>query len=101
MLKHLNTKHNKELQAEKKKEKQPEKRGVNEKSASLNKKAKINFKYSRQLTLPETLEKNKLWDINDHEAQKIHKYIGEMIAVDLQPFSVVEDIGFIKLLRHI
>ena len=37
-------------------------------------------------------------DINDDRAQLVHRRIMEMIAVDSQPFSVIEDIGFIRLI---
>ena len=47
------------------------------------------------------LVKRKIWDVNDQRAQKIHRLIEEMIAVDLQPFSVVEDIGFQRLWHHL
>ena len=30
----------------------------------------------------------------------MHRLIGEMVAVDLQPISVVEDIGFIRLVNE-
>jgi len=39
-----------------------------------------------------------VWDINDFRAQRVHRLIGEMIAIDTQPFSVVENKGFINLL---
>ena len=53
---------------------------------------------SRQLTLQESSDKTQKWDINDPRAHKIHTRIGEMIALDYQPFSIVDDIGFIHLL---
>ncbi|CAF3790922.1 unnamed protein product, partial [Rotaria socialis] len=58
-------------------------------------------KITKQLTLTESLDKKKLWDINDNRAVKIHKRIGEMIALDIQPYSIVEDIGFRKLIQDI
>ena len=45
---------------------------------------------SRQLTSAETQK----WDINDPKAQFIHTKLGEMIALDFQPFSIVSDVGF-------
>lgn len=54
----------------------------------------------KQETLEEVLEKRKLWDINDHKAIKLHNIIGEMIACDNQPYSFVEDIGFLKLMKE-
>ena len=52
-----------------------------------------------QLSLEETQELTKLWDINDSKSQRVHKRIGEMIAVDCQPLSVVEDIEFTRVLQ--
>ena len=52
-----------------------------------------------QITLQETLELKKIWDIRSSQAQKIHYAIGEMIALDNQPFSIVEDIGFARLMK--
>ena len=53
----------------------------------------------KQLTLVETLVKVKVWDINDSYAVRIHRLIGEMIATDNQPFSVVHDTGFSRLMK--
>ena len=41
-----------------------------------------------------------MWDINDHRAIKIHNHIGEMMALDIQPYSIVEDLGFRKLIEE-
>jgi len=54
----------------------------------------------RQLSLEESGELVRLWDISDSSAQRVHRRIGEMIAIDCQPFSVVEDVGFTRLLTH-
>lgn len=43
----------------------------------------------------------KVWNINDAGATKIHTKIMNMIAMDNQPFSVVNDQGFIELLAHL
>ena len=40
-----------------------------------------------------------MWDINDPRAQRVHRLIGEMIAIDTQPFSIVENEGFTNLLK--
>lgn len=53
----------------------------------------------RQLTMIEAETKVKVWDINDPHAMRIHKLIGEMIATDNQPFSVVHDTGFSRLIK--
>ena len=52
---------------------------------------------SKQLSLEEVQEKVRIWDINDTRAQRVHRLVIEMIALDNQPFSVVEDPGFIRL----
>ena len=39
----------------------------------------------RQVSLQETAELRKLWDINDPRAKKVHAKVGEMIAIDCQP----------------
>lgn len=109
MFKHLNAKHRKELDSEKdRREKAEEEIKEKEKkrlqpiqSTSISKKKKFDTDASKQLKLHEVFDRKKIWDINDIKAKSIHKYIGEMIAIDLQPFSVVEDLGFIRLMKHI
>jgi hypothetical protein len=54
-----------------------------------------------QPTTEAVLTKKKLWDINDHRAKKIHYLSDEMIAVDIQLYSVTSDTGFQRLLRKI
>ena len=46
----------------------------------------------KQATLEESFVK--VWDINSSMSQEIIKTIGEMICVDLQPVSIVTDVGF-------
>ena len=41
------------------------------------------------------------WDINDVSAQRVHRHIGEMITLDCQPFSIVEDEGFAHLVKEL
>ena len=50
----------------------------------------------RQLSLQGSRQLNKQWDINDARAKAVHhdQCLGEMIALDYQPMSVVEDMGF-------
>ena len=52
-----------------------------------------------QLTLQVTEQRTSVWGINDSRVLCIHKRIGEVIAVDNLPFSLVEDIGFTRLLH--
>ena len=54
---------------------------------------------AKQLTLFESSECVHVWDINDPRDQRIHRLIGEMIAIDTQPFSIVENEGFTNLLK--
>ena len=56
---------------------------------------------SRQLSLMECKDQVRHWDINDVRAQRVHRRIGEMIALDCHPFSVVEDEGFIRLVKEL
>ena len=44
-------------------------------------------------------DRGRRWDINDTRAQRVHKFVMEMIALDNQPFSLVEDLGFVRLLQ--
>ena len=53
----------------------------------------------KQVTLPEARDLLKPWDINDHRAKSIHIKIAEMIALDCQPYSLVNDVGFKALVR--
>ena len=55
----------------------------------------------RQLSLEESGELVRLWDINDPRAQRVHRRIGEMIAIDCQPFSIVADVDFTRLLKQL
>ena len=41
----------------------------------------------------------KPWDINDSCAIRVHQKIGEMMALDYQPYSIVSDTGFTELLK--
>ena len=56
---------------------------------------------SSQVTIQECLER--LWPLpNDHPtARKITILIGEMMALGCQPFSIVEDQGFVLLLNQL
>lgn len=54
---------------------------------------------TKQLMLVESKDRVRIWDINDSQAQRVHQLIGEMIAIDTQPFSIVENDGFTKLVN--
>ena len=64
-------------------------------------KAATSSSSSRQLTLQESSNKTRKWDMNDPRALHIHTRIGEMIALDYQPFSIVDDVGFVRLLHSL
>ena len=53
----------------------------------------------KQISLAEMAERRKVWDINDLRAKTIHTKLGEMIAIDCQPVSIVDHNGF-KALVH-
>uniref|UniRef100_A0A1X7UJT9 Uncharacterized protein n=1 Tax=Amphimedon queenslandica TaxID=400682 RepID=A0A1X7UJT9_AMPQE len=53
----------------------------------------------KQLTSKEASDRVRLWDINDSRAQTVHQHVMEMIALDTQPISAVEDVGFTCLLQ--
>ena len=55
----------------------------------------------RQLSLMQCEDRIRHWSINDVRAQRIHRRIGEMIALDCHPFSIVEDEGFTRLLLEL
>ena len=42
----------------------------------------------------------KYWDINDERSKALNYKIGKMIALDNQPFTIVRDIGFTKLMAY-
>ena len=55
----------------------------------------------QQFKLEECGGSIKKWGINSPCAQKMTRKIGEMIALDNHPFSVVEDIGFLRLMQQL
>lgn len=50
-----------------------------------------------QLNIKESFELQ--WPVNDARAKELHYSIAEMIAVDNQPMSIVEDSGFARLMN--
>ena len=56
---------------------------------------------SVQLNPFEYLETKKIWNVNDAKSRVIHFKIGEMIALDCQPYSIVEDEGFKNLINYL
>ncbi|XP_065642272.1 zinc finger BED domain-containing protein 4-like [Hydra vulgaris] len=58
-------------------------------------------KASTQVSLREILQRKELWRLDNPKAQAITKLIGEMICLDLQPYCIVEDKGFTRLLKNL
>ena len=56
---------------------------------------------ARQLTLAEVKERKDLWSYCHPQHKKVTGWIAEMIAIDSQPFSIVEDTGFLRLLSNV
>ena len=54
------------------------------------------FTALRQLTLKGSEDRVKLWGINDPRAAVLHRKLGEMITLNYQPISLVEDIEFFR-----
>ena len=49
----------------------------------------------RQMTMAESIEKAQPYAFDHPRAQEIHKHIGEMIAVDSEPFTLVDHIALL------
>ena len=43
--------------------------------------------------------RTKAWDFDDPRALALNTKIGEMIALDCQPLSVVDNVGFIRVMN--
>ena len=48
-------------------------------------------KLKTQMSLQQSIEAGQTWDSNSCQAQHIMKIIGEMIALDNQPFLIIQD----------
>ena len=48
----------------------------------------------RQFSLEEANEKVKKWSIHDVRSERLHCKLGEMVAMDCQPYPIVEDTDF-------
>ena len=56
---------------------------------------------SKQLTLQGTIERRMLYPSNSARRMAVDNALVEMICVDMQPVSIVEDSGFTKLLHQL
>lgn len=109
MKKHLQTQHQDQLEEEERLiveelAQESQKRSItcyftSEKKTKVDCEASSADSSHSQRTMEETLELKKIWDINSTKAKEIHTAIGEMIAIDSQPFSIVEDVGFTRLMK--
>ena len=46
----------------------------------------------------DTLERTKVWDINNPSAVRLHRAIAKMLVIDIEPYHVVEKQGFIEMM---
>ena len=53
-----------------------------------------------QSTIPQWEESKKPLPFNSGKARGIHKSIFELIIIDSQPFSIVNDPGFLRFCQH-
>jgi len=53
----------------------------------------------KQPTIAQVLERGKQYAFDHPRAQQIHRLIGEVIAVDNEPFSIVHRVGFKRLMN--
>ena len=65
----------------------------------MKKKHEKDLSTSKQLLVMKVQDRGCKQDINDARAQRVHKFVMEMIAFDNQLFPLVEDIGFVQLLQ--
>ena len=70
-----------------------------EKRKEMSKKAKGTT--SKQETLKSMVEKCTAYSVNNPRAKAITYHVAEMICNDLQPFSIVSDVGFECLLAEL
>ena len=96
LVHHLKTKHSEEFSQllEMKKKKESEREIIRKERSQ-----KKTMTGLRQLTLQKREDQTTAWNINDPRACIIHKKLAEMIAIDSQPVSIVEDVGFINFVK--
>jgi hypothetical protein len=52
---------------------------------------------NRQLTIANAFDIKRPWKFDDERSRRIHRIIGEMIALDDQLFNIVNNEGFKRL----
>ena len=79
--------------------------GVKEAERSEQNEAELDSKRrkpnARQLTLAQVKENKEAWTYEHPQHKKVTNWIAEMMALDSQPFSIVEDAGFLRLLANV
>ena len=88
---HLKVHHPKKLRQFKESEKAAAKAASKETSQ--------NRSSSMVITLKDCLERSRPYPVDHPLTRKITSLIGKMVVVDCQPFSIVEDEGFVKLVQ--
>nr|XP_012563472.1 unnamed protein product [Hydra vulgaris] len=92
MVKHLRLKHSKEFELAEEKKKVQSLPSISEASVA-------STTNTVQSNIIQALHKKKQWNIDDHRSIRIHKIIGKLITLDIQPFSIVEDTGLNELIK--
>jgi hypothetical protein len=54
-----------------------------------------------QLKLPQALENVNMWGPHDPRTKAVNRKVIQMIVSDNQPFTIVEDTGFVNLIAHL
>ena len=82
-----------------------DKLGVKEAERSKQNEAELDSKQRKpnahQLTLAQVKENKEAWTYEHPQHKKVTNWITEMMALDSQPFSIVEDAGFFRLLANV
>jgi len=52
-----------------------------------------------QPDIKEAFDRGRDWEFNDSQSLRLHRAVAEMIALDDQPFSVVDNVGFRRLMQ--
>lgn len=55
----------------------------------------------KQISLQECIDKTKQWDNKSLKSLAVDKSISEMVALEDLPFSFVESVGFVRLMKHL
>lgn len=53
-----------------------------------------------QATLKETIQRKKQWDTDDPRHQEMNRLVCDFIIKGYHPFSIVQEVGFVNLMRH-